>query len=58
MKYLGYAYYPEYWGVECVAVDAKLMHASGIPAILLARTANIPAGTSKNCPASLPVIRT
>ena len=30
MKYLGCAYYPEYWGVERVATDAKLMRAAGI----------------------------
>lgn len=30
MKYLGCAYYPEYWGKERVAVDAKLMRAAGI----------------------------
>ncbi len=30
MKYYGCAYYPEYWGVDRVAVDAKLMRAAGI----------------------------
>ena len=30
MKYLGCAYYPEYWGTERVATDAKLMRAAGI----------------------------
>lgn len=30
MKYLGCAYYPEYWGVEHVQVDAPLMQAAGI----------------------------
>jgi beta-galactosidase len=30
MKYLGCAYYPEYWGVERVATDARLMRAAGI----------------------------
>ncbi|MCG3147442.1 MAG: Beta-galactosidase bgaB [Verrucomicrobiae bacterium] len=30
MKYLGCAYYPEYWGPERVATDAKLMRAAGI----------------------------
>ncbi len=30
MKYLGCAYYPEYWGVGRVQTDAKLMRAAGI----------------------------
>lgn len=30
MKYLGCAYYPEYWGRERVATDAKLMREAGI----------------------------
>ncbi len=30
MKYLGCAYYPEYWGVDRVETDAKLMKAAGI----------------------------
>jgi len=30
MKYLGCAYYPEYWGVKRVETDAKLMRDAGI----------------------------
>ena len=30
MKYLGCAYYPEYWGIDRLAVDAGLMQAAGI----------------------------
>ena len=30
MKYLGCAYYPEYWGVDRVETDAKLMKEAGI----------------------------
>ena len=30
MKYLGCAYYPEYWGAARFAVDARLMQAAGI----------------------------
>jgi beta-galactosidase len=30
MKYLGCAYYPEYWGRERVLTDARLMRAAGI----------------------------
>ena len=30
MKYLGCAYYPEYWGVERLKADAKLMKEAGI----------------------------
>ncbi len=30
MKYLGCAYYPEYWGIDRVPTDAKLMRQAGI----------------------------
>lgn len=30
MKYLGCAYYPEYWGQERVEIDAKLMQEAGV----------------------------
>jgi beta-galactosidase GanA len=30
VKYLGCAYYPEYWGVQRVKTDAKLMRKAGI----------------------------
>ncbi len=30
MRYFGCAYYPEYWGVERVAADARLMRKAGI----------------------------
>ncbi len=30
MKYLGCAYYPEYWGPERVATDARLMRDASI----------------------------
>ena len=30
MKYLGCAYYPEYWGVDRVETDAKLMKDASI----------------------------
>lgn len=33
MKYLGCAYYPEYWGVERVETDARLMKAAGIDTV-------------------------
>lgn len=30
MRYLGCAYYPEYWGLERVEEDARLMREAGI----------------------------
>ena len=39
MKYLGCAYYPEYWGVQRVPIDAKLMRDAGINCVRIAEFA-------------------
>ena len=39
MKYYGCAYYPEYWGVDRVATDARLMRKAGINLVRLAEFA-------------------